>query len=516
MSKTAAVSFAALVLASLACLGEAPPTSTQPPPLPPPTLPPQVTQTTLPPAPSQTTLADHRKAMRAGFEDEANDYADGLHYRVTLEVKTDPARVTGHEKVHYINRTGQTLKDAVFRLFLNGLGDKQVQDISAISVDGQSLKLESSVANSVVKAALPRDLPDGESMDFEIDFTMTMDPGMGVKYGRVLDLNGEVTLSSFLPLIAVYGPSGWSVDAPVPQGDPAYSEVALFDVQLTTPEGSEVATTGVVVGETKNSDGTILRAIASGPVRDYSVAISKVFSKLSDTRDGITVNVWALPDAKPDANQSALARAEAALSVYNQKFGPYPFSELDVVDSPISAGGIEYPGLIYIASEDWDTSKPFFEVVIAHETAHQWWYSMVGNDQTNEPWLDESLADYSDIVYYGTEYGPPAATSVRDNYQQVLSGYLAEKGSKDMPVGLPVSAYDERQYSVFVYQKGPLFYSQLADKYGDDAVLKLLKTYFIQYRYRIARTSDMQRLVTGMFGQDARKLFDQMVLGSEK
>ncbi len=511
MSKPALVSLAALILASTACLGSAPPPPTQTE-APPPTLEPQSTATAMPPAPAQTSLSDQRKAMRAGFEDEAETYGTGLHYWVTLGVQTDPVRVTGHEKLHYVNRTGDALKDAVFRLFLNGLGDQKLQDISAVSVDGQSLKTETSVGGSVVKATLPRDLPAGDSMDFEIDFSMTMGAGMGVKYGRVLDLDGEITLSSFLPLIAVYGPGGWSEDAPVAQGDPAYSEVGLFDVMLTTPSDYQVASTGVVLGETKNSDGTTLRTIVSGPVRDFSVAISKGFHKVSNTRDGITVNVWGLP-GKADVDQAALAKAEAALSVYNQEYGPYPFNEFDVVDSPISAGGIEYPGIIYVASNIWDTSKLFFEVVIAHETAHQWWYSMVGNDQILQPWLDESLADYSEEVYYSTEYGSQAAKEVRNNFQQGLNSYLAQNKGKDMPVGLPVGAYDEQQYSVFVYYKGPLFYSQLADKYGDDSVIKLLKTYYTQYRYRIAHTSDMERLVTEMFGPDAKKLFDQMILG---
>jgi aminopeptidase N len=298
----------------------------------------------------------------------------------------------------------------------------------------------------------------------------------------------------------------------VPLGDPAYSEVALFDVMLTTPSDFQVASTGVVLGETKNDDGTTLRTIVTGPVRDFSVAISKTFEKLTDTHDGIAVNVWSMP-GRADADQAALDDTETALSAYNQQFGPYPFNELDVVESPITAGGIEYPGLIYVASNDWDTGKFFFEVVVAHETAHQWWYSMVGNDQVLEPWLDESLADYSVEIYFNAKSGPGAGRGVRESYQESLDGYLSQKGNQDMPVGLPVSAYDGQQYSVFVYQKGPLFYSQLGDKYGNEAVLKLLKTYYTQYRYRIAHTDDMRRLVTEMFGQDAQDLFDQMILG---
>ena len=518
MPRSAAVSLAVLLLmAGVGCQGPSapPPTATSQASLPPSATPQpaQPTRTTLPPAPTATTIDDHRMAMRPGFEDDANQFAAGMHYWVTLGVTLDPVVVTGHEKLHYINHTGQTLKDAVFRLFLNGLGDKPVQSISAIAVDGQSLSMTDSGEGSVVKVTLPRDLPPDGMMDFDIDFSMSMAANVSVAYGRVLNQDGEVTLSSFLPLIAVYGPNGWSTDTPVPQGDPAYSEVALFDVQLTTPSDAKVATTGIVVGATPQNDGTTLRAIASGPVRDFSVAISKNFTKVSNTQDGITVNVWALPEARPDANQAALTEAENALRIYNQDYGPYPFSELDVVDSPISAGGIEYPGLIYIASNYWKSNYNYFEVVIAHETAHQWWYSMVGNDQINEPWLDESLADYSDEVYFRAQYGDQAGQSIRSHYQNDLDNYLAQKGNKDMPVGLPVSAYDGRQYDIFVYEKGPLLYSKLSDQFGNDAVLKLLKTYYTQYRYKIAHTHDLEQLVAEMLGQDARKLFDQMILG---
>ena len=37
----------------------------------------------------------------------------------------------------------------------------------------------------------------------------------------------------------------------------------------------------------------------------------------------------------------------------------------------------------------------FREIVVAHEVAHQWWYSLVGNDQIDEPWLDEAFAQFT-------------------------------------------------------------------------------------------------------------------------
>ena len=52
-----------------------------------------------------------------------------------------------------------------------------------------------------------------------------------------------------------------------------------------------------------------------------------------------------------------------------------------------------------------EQQQVWLEYVTVHETAHQWWYGVVGNDQIDEPWLDEALTEYSTILYYGHRYG---------------------------------------------------------------------------------------------------------------
>ena len=47
---------------------------------------------------------------------------------------------------------------------------------------------------------------------------------------------------------------------------------------------------------------------------------------------------------------------------------------------------MEYPELVL---------TPDQPTAIAHELAHQWFYSIVGDDQWSEPWLDESVAEFS-------------------------------------------------------------------------------------------------------------------------
>jgi hypothetical protein len=166
-------------------------------------------------------------------------------------------------------------------------------------------------------------------MDFEIDFGMVVPPGAGVKYDRVLDLEGQTVLSSFLPLIAVYGPQGWSDDAPVPQGDPAYSEVALFDVMLTTP-AAQVASTGVL-GETKNDDDDAAHH------RHRPGAISPASARTSTSHD--TAMITPIPGRclASRRRRAALAITETALTTLTGSLGRNG-STSSTIEPPIPAG----------------------------------------------------------------------------------------------------------------------------------------------------------------------------------
>jgi aminopeptidase N len=55
---------------------------------------------------------------------------------------------------------------------------------------------------------------------------------------------------------------------------------------------------------------------------------------------------------------------------------------------PAEGGGIEYPSSILML----DGSR----LVAVHETAHQWFYAMVGDSQALHPWLDEAFANYAE------------------------------------------------------------------------------------------------------------------------
>ena len=136
----------------------------------------------------------------------------------------------------------------------------------------------------------------------------------------------------------------------------------------------------------------------------------------------------------------ALETAVRALESFGERFGTYPYTEFDVASTPMQALGIEYPGMTGITLSVYDPdaevaglpSRVLIESVVAHEVAHQWFYNTVGNDQVDEPWLDEALAQYLTWLYYIDAYGRSAAQGYRESWD-------ARWGRADMvkiPIGL--------------------------------------------------------------------------------
>jgi hypothetical protein len=447
--------------------------------------------------------------MRPGFEADV-DAHDGTVYRFSLTLTDDPIHVQGSEQVSYLNETPDALSDLVFRLYPNALTRQPSLAITSAAVEGQPVEVELSVEDTALRLPLSAPLAPGERVEVGLSFTFNLPSEEEIGWGRLADTRGVAVLSSFLPMLSVYDEDGWWLDFPDETGDPSYSAVALWDVSLIAPADLKVASTGTTV-ETIPDDGVTAYRFVTGPVRDFSLALSADFEVTSEVQDGVTVNIWSSPGSDQD-DRAALRVAFDSLRIYDQRFGLYPFGELDVVEAPISAAGIEYPGLIYITSGIWDSEGDtvYFEWVISHEVAHQWWYSMVGNNQVEAPWIDEGLTEYSVELYFAGVRGPDGADLVRSFYEAEVESYIAEEGRRE-PVGRPAPSYDDTQYRVFVYSAGALFYNHLADEYGSDAVIQFLQTYYDRFRYDQVNNAELEQLVEETFGIDAGDFFEDWV-----
>lgn len=475
-------------------------------------LPPNVPATTTVPVPTPApTLAstpatvreqlDYRLAMKPEFASEVDRFANAPHYQIDLTIAPDRKSYTATQSVYYTNTENVPLKEIYFRLFPNTPSYGGQMQVKSVKVNGAGVTPKFEVNNSALRLDLAEPLPVGQAIEIELDYE-TQVPAMDVADGyNQFGLHDNVlALPNFYPQIPAYDDKGWHIEQGPGYGDAVFSDTALYRVNLTAPAGEVVATSGVchLRQDPQPAPLSQTRQCVSGPMRDFMIAMSPDYQVKSDTVDGATINSYYLKGDEGGGTHG-LQVARDAMKFYSQRFGPYPFTELDLLETPTTAGGIEYPGLIVVAEGYYQRPDPQ-EGATAHEVAHQWWYSLIGDDQVNDPWLDEALAQFSTCLYYHDAYG---ADGLNGCVQQDLqSRYDRVKGTdQDQRADQPVAAYSERQYGAIVYGKAALFFNALYQALGDEKFNQLLQEYYQTYRYGVAYPQDLLALAAKYVGQ---------------
>jgi aminopeptidase N len=199
-----------------------------------------------------------------------------------------------------------------------------------------------------------------------------------------------------------------------------------------------------------------------------------------------------------------LDSASAQMRLLDRIVGPYPYNELDVVDLPGAFGGIEYPSLVTVGTLG---STNIIDPTV-HEVAHQWFYGLIGNDQINEPWLDEAIATFAQILYYEDQGSSSRASGMLSNFRSILS----EHPQSGKPIGQPVGEYaSPGEYGLFVYLKGALFMERLRARMGEQQFYAFLQNYYQTYRYDFADSSDFLAVAESTCDCQLDDLFDLWV-----
>jgi aminopeptidase N len=129
--------------------------------------------------------------------------------------------------------------------------------------------------------------------------------------------------------------------------------------------------------------------------------------------------------------------------------------------------------------------------IAVHETAHQWWYAQVANDQALEPWLDEALCTFSELVYYDALY--PAMV---DWWWATRVNYYQPEGVIDRSIyGFREYTDQYLNYRNATYLQGAKFLARLRDSLGDEIFFAFLREYASRYQGEIVTGDDFFSLL---------------------
>ncbi len=424
-------------------------------------------------------------------------------YHVALSLASPPTSVLGMEQVRYTNTEDTPLDRVEFALFADILGGGI--HVSDVRVDGETVSPE--LQTGVMSIPLTADLEPGSSIVISLTFEITVPTQGGNFYYGIFGYNSDIlSLAHAIPTILVYNAEGWNDQIPDMDGDPLFVDTAFYVVSVDAPTNLVLVATGSEV-QRSEANGRQQVLYADGPARDFYLAASAGLVKLSGEAQGVTVNSYIRP-GEEQAGQVALDAGLASIQLFSDLYGEYPYTEFDITPIVTSAGGVEYPGLTVVALDNYDGyTDDWMELVVVHEVAHQWFYNLVGNDNQDQPWLDESLAEFLTWEYYRLHSGASAASSFETDERM----WWQTADDPDLPIGMEVSAYSSYDYGAIVYGKGPFFWDALRNKMGQSAFNAMMRDYVATYSWDVATTEEFKALAEQHCGCDLTALFDEWI-----
>ncbi|MCO6006001.1 M1 family metallopeptidase [Actinoallomurus purpureus] len=404
-------------------------------------------------------------------------------YTVNLTSNSSGSTWTGHESVSFTNASATPLTEVYLRLWDNYHGSCPQTPITVSNVTGGTAgSLE--VSCTALKVTLPSPLSQGQSGSIGFDLSIAVPSGAD-RFGH----DGSYSfIGNALPVLAIRDGAGWHLDPYTNNGESFYSLASDFKVTLDHPSSISVPATGTSV-DTPGSSGRTVTTATATKVRDFAWGAGP-YSVISGTSpNGVKVNVYRVSSISSSSAQSMLNTATSAIDAHSGRFGAYPYGEVDVIlDNNFWFGGMEYPGFIL----DLVSST-----ALAHELAHQWWYGIVGDDEYNNPWLDEAFADYSTDVYQGI-----TGSGCWNNVSWASS---AEKISNSMAYW---DAHSSR-YGTVVYTYGKCALHDLRRLIGTTAMTTLLRSYAQSHWYGVSTTAEFKAAAQAATSTDLTSFWTQ-------
>ena len=447
-------------------------------------------------------------------------------YEITAEYVPENRTLTGAAKVTFENWTDNELSILKFQLYPNAYRkDALYSPVSSAYKSAAYYAGESygeMVISSVHGSKGWEVMGEDENVLYVYleralypDDKVVLDIGFLVKLAEVNHRTGvtahTVNLGNFFPILCGIKHDGFVETVYYSDGDPFYSDCADFKVTLTAPKDYVVAATGAIVEE-RTLESKKVHTMSALNVRDFAMVLSDEF-RVSSTKAGETTLAYYYYDDKTPTE--TLDLIEESFTFYEKTFGEYPYGNYAVAQTGFCFGGMEYPCLAFVSDSLVQEGKTR---AIAHETAHQWWYGVVGSDPIEEAWQDEGLAEYSTVLFFEEyeKYGFTRDGLIKEalgEYRSYYDVYGSVLGRADTRMSRHLKEFiSDYEYKCLTYDKAVVMWDTLCKSIGEKKLVDGLRRYYTACRFQMASP---QQLI-GAFertGADVGGFFESFLQG---
>ncbi len=491
-----------------------------------------------------------------------------VHYRIKARLDENTDVADGSVILTYWNNSPDTLREVFFHLYQNAYNagsylEKQERaeggepwdttlqrgtEVSTLKMDGQ--ETERVIDNTVMRVSLPRPIAPGGHTVFEYTFRTHWQGG-----GRRMKLFNAWGYKHYdgthwYPRISVYDKQrGWDTDQHL--GHEFYGDFGTYDVELDMPNNMIVEATGQLQEPELTLPPELRAKLDIGNFKDkpwnekpsepipYDAAVRRKWSYHAENvhdfaftadptyRIGQTewngVKCIAMAQEPHAAKwQNAADYCAKVIRSHSTNFGMYAYPKMVVADA---RDGMEYPMLTLDSG-----NEPNYRGLFAHEIGHNWFFGMVGNNETYRAMLDEGFTQFltafgltdidGDIMVEEprrTRYEERFADPVSPREDEVYRGYMIDAIRDDLP---PINTHSDgfgyytaqgRGGYRHVYMKTATMLYNLQYVLGDTLFQQAMKHYFNQWKIAHPTVEDFRNSIIGFTRVDLNWFFDQWI-----
>lgn len=457
--------------------------------------------------PKKTTAVTLNKA-------ESTKTCRAEQYDMDIKLDVKKKQLLGQVTMRLTNETKDTLNELCIRT--DAAFDMTITNPRIVETNERP-EIKSKNKNSTVYLDISStQLKPGETISLQFDFTTEI-PKKNSRFGYAVNDDDEIYQLTFCyPRIAMYENGVWD-ESPYTNsgGENNFVTISDYNVNFEAPENFTIIASG-----NEKTDGNITK-ITGKNMRQLAIFAGTNIKKDTETVNDIKINNYYFNhEGNKEYNNMALEAAKDAMNLFSELIGKYPYEELDIVHGYYSSA-MEYSGVILMGTPDVEDKTALDEHAsfttlsssIAHEVAHQWFYGVVGNDPYNEPWIDESLAEYCEDMLYQQSKLPSIAASVKhdqkfggtglwgimsdEEFNDYTDDMIEQLAGNSCIINRPYNDYDaeNQEYSQYVYDGGSYFFYELRKSMGDGVFFPMLQEYYKSYYFNECNTEEFVNII---------------------
>lgn len=472
-------------------------------------------------------------AFIANAQNNSSYWQQHVSYKMDIDFNVENYQYHGKQELAYTNNSPDTLKQVFYHLYFNAfqpgsemdvrsrtiadpdprVGDRisklspsEIGYIKVNSLTQNGAPVTYQVAGTVLEVALNKPILPGETVTFNMDFNGQV-PVQIRRSGRNSKEGVALSMTQWYPKMAEYDFEGWHAHPYI--GREFHGVWGDFDVKITIDADYTVGGSGYLqnpeeVGHGYQKPGQKVKKPKKGKltwhfiapnVHDFTWAADPEYlHDIVNMPNGTELHFIYKNNPDIIENWKKLQdKTVEAMEFFNRNLGPYPYKQYSVIQG--GDGGMEYAMCTLITGE---RSFESLVGVMVHELAHSWFQHVLATNESKHEWMDEGFTSFISSLCMNQIMNQNKENPFENAYRAYL--YLAKSG-KEQPLTTHADRYEYNQaYGISAYSKGSVFLAQLGYVIGQENLMKTLRRYYDEFKFKHPTPNDFKRVAEKVSG----------------